>query len=43
LQFTLGQYGVDTDLSRAQALSAIEQGGTDALKNLAAPWLGSVE
>jgi predicted PurR-regulated permease PerM len=36
LQTTLDQYGVQTDLDqlKAQAASAVEQGGTDVLKNL---------
>jgi predicted PurR-regulated permease PerM len=36
VQTTLGQYGVQTDLDqlKAQAASAIQQGGTDVLKNL---------
>jgi predicted PurR-regulated permease PerM len=36
LQTTLGQYGIQTDLDqlKAQAAAAIEQGGTDVLKNL---------
>jgi predicted PurR-regulated permease PerM len=36
VQSTLGQYGIQTDLDqlKAQAASAIEQGGTDVLKNL---------
>jgi predicted PurR-regulated permease PerM len=36
VQTTLGQYGIQTDLDqlKAQAASAIEQGGADVLKNL---------
>jgi predicted PurR-regulated permease PerM len=36
VQNTLGQYGIQTDIDqlKAQAASAIEQGGTDVLKNL---------
>jgi predicted PurR-regulated permease PerM len=36
VQTTLGQYGINTDLDqlKAQAASAIEQGGTDVLKNM---------
>ena len=36
VQTTLGQYGIQTDLDqlKAQAASAVEQGGTDVLKNL---------
>jgi predicted PurR-regulated permease PerM len=36
VQTTLGQYGIQTDLDqlKAQAASAIEQGGTDVLTNL---------
>jgi predicted PurR-regulated permease PerM len=36
VQWTLGQYGIQTDFDqlKAQAASAIEKGGTDVLKNL---------
>ena len=36
VQTTLGQYGIQTDIDqlKAQAVSAIEQGGADVLKNL---------
>jgi predicted PurR-regulated permease PerM len=36
VQTTLGQYGIQTDIDqlKAQAASAVEQGGTDILKNL---------
>src|SRR5687767_6899518 len=36
VQTTLGQYGINIDLDqlKAQAASAIEQGGTDVLKNM---------
>jgi predicted PurR-regulated permease PerM len=36
VQTTLGQYGIQTDLDqlKAQAAAAVEQGGTDVLKNL---------
>jgi predicted PurR-regulated permease PerM len=36
VQSTLGQYGIQTDLDqlKAQAASAVEQGGSDVLKNL---------
>jgi predicted PurR-regulated permease PerM len=36
VQITLGQYGIQTDLEqlKAQAATAIQQGGTDVLKNL---------
>lgn len=36
VQTTLGQYGIQTDIDqlKAQAVSAIQQGGTDVLKNL---------
>jgi len=36
VQTTLGQYGIQTDIDqlKAQAVAAIQQGGTDVLKNL---------
>ena len=36
MQTTLGQYGIQTDIDqlKGQAASAIQQGGTDVLKNL---------
>ncbi|MGI9148746.1 MAG: AI-2E family transporter [Chloroflexota bacterium] len=36
VQTTLGQYGIQTNIDelKAQALSAVQQGGTDVLKNL---------
>jgi len=42
VQLRLGQYGIQTDLDqvKAQAASAIEQGGTDVLKNLVGTMAG---
>jgi predicted PurR-regulated permease PerM len=40
VQTTLGQYGIQTDLDqlKGQAALAIQEGGTDVLKNLVGTW-----